>query len=147
MKLRIVSKDEAQTEEVGAQIAKMLRSGSVICLYGPLGAGKTVFAKAVAGALGVRQTVSSPSFVFVHEYGGDEVSVYHIDLYRIDNEADLAELGLDEYLGGEGVCIIEWADRLGSELPDERIDVHIDFCDDARTIEISASGRIEAAAG
>jgi len=147
MRLKVVSDSEEQTKQVGTQIATMLQPGSVVCLYGPLGAGKTVLAKAIAEALGVEQVVSSPSFVFVHEYQAEELPVFHIDLYRIEDEADLTELGLDEYLTGDGISVVEWADRLGSDLPEHRIDVHIDFFDDARTIEISVEGELEVAAG
>jgi tRNA threonylcarbamoyladenosine biosynthesis protein TsaE len=140
MKLAIESGSERETWQVGTQIAKMLRPGSVVCLYGPLGAGKTVFAKAVAAALGVQEVVTSPSFVFVHEYRGSSGPVFHIDLYRVESAADAAELGLDDYLWGDGIVIVEWADRLSGDLPDETIDVRIDFANHGRTIEISGRG-------
>ncbi len=106
-----VTTDSAQeTVNRGQQIAKQLKPGDVIYLYGDLGSGKTVFVKGVCQGLGVEESVTSSSFVIVTEYKGN-VPVAHIDLYRL-SESEVANLPIEEYLLPDGITIIEWADRL-----------------------------------
>jgi tRNA threonylcarbamoyladenosine biosynthesis protein TsaE len=126
--LDIISHSEAQTRRLGARLAELLSPGDVIALAGGLGTGKTRFVQGVGRGLGVQETIISPTFTFVREYGGASVRLmlFHIDLYRIEDVAEVATLGLDEYLYGDGVCLIEWADRLtSSQLPAEHL--WIDF--------------------
>ena len=126
--LDIISHSEAQTRRLGARLAELLSPGDVIALAGGLGTGKTRFAQGVGQGLGVQETIISPTFTLIREYGGVDIPLmfFHIDLYRIEDAAETSTLGLDEYLYGDGVCLIEWADRLtGSQLPAEHL--WIDF--------------------
>jgi len=99
-------------------------AGDVICLTGTLGSGKTVFVKGLAAGMGVEdaRTVTSPSFTLINLYESP-VPLYHVDAFRLDGSADLEDLGSDEMFYGEGVVAIEWADRVKSALPEERLDV------------------------
>src|SRR5262245_9895846 len=114
---RLLTRDERETYDAGASIAARLRVGDVVVLTGPLGAGKTVLARGLAAGLGVPpEEVRSPTFTLVNPYQG-RVKVFHLDLYRIEKASDLDELGLEEILGGDGVAIVEWGERLGRWLP------------------------------
>ncbi len=120
------TRSEEETGLAGAALAAGLRPGDVVLLRGDLGMGKTVFARGLAAGLGVDPAeVRSPSFTLVNPYRG-RVPVYHIDLYRIDKPADLDELGLEELLGGDGVAVVEWAERLGSYGTPEHVEVRIE---------------------
>ena len=128
---------EAETRAVARQMAAGLRAGDVVLLEGSLGAGKTVFARGLAEGLGVDpEEVRSPTFTLVNIYRG-RVPVYHIDLYRIGKPADLAEIGLEEFLGTDGVALVEWPDRLGRFLPEESVLVRLrDLDGDRREITL-----------
>ena len=107
------TRSEAETAHAGKEIGSTLRAGDVVLLIGDLGLGKTVFARGLAHGLGVApDAVHSPTFTLINQYRG-RLTVHHIDLYRIDDAADLDELGLEEILGGDNVTIVEWAERLG----------------------------------
>ena len=132
-----------ETERAGETLAARLRPGSVVALVGELGAGKTCFIRGLVRGLGVNQTVSSPTFVLVNEYRG-RLPVFHVDAYRTESLAELLDLGLDEYIGGDGVTVVEWADKLPALLPAHTIWVHLmGLGDEPRTINIESSpGRI-----
>lgn len=109
----IVTRSETETLEAGRGLAAELNRGDVVLLLGHLGMGKTVFARGVAAGLGVpEEAVHSPTFTLINRYRG-RLLVHHIDLFRIESDADLEELGLEEVLGGAGVAVVEWAERLG----------------------------------
>lgn len=110
--------DEEALKALAKRLAPGLRPGDVLCLTGDLGAGKSVLARALARALGVEGVITSPTYTYVREYRG-RLPVYHFDLYRMGDEAD--SLWLDEYLFGEGVCIIEWADLVKELMPKEAL--------------------------
>jgi tRNA threonylcarbamoyladenosine biosynthesis protein TsaE len=114
--------DLAATEELGRRLGRVLFPGAVVALVGPLGAGKTHLTRAVAAGLGVPdpRIVTSPTFVLIQEYQG-RLPVYHFDAYRLSGAAPFAELGVHEYLEGDGVCLIEWADRVEECLPAEHL--------------------------
>jgi tRNA threonylcarbamoyladenosine biosynthesis protein TsaE len=116
--LELVTHSPEQTQQIGTAIGKQAQSGDLILLIGDLGAGKTCFTQGIAWGTGFDGYASSPSFVLVREYHG-KLTVYHIDLYRLDNIAEIAELGIDDYLYGEGICVIEWADKALDSLPQE----------------------------
>ncbi|MGH7334577.1 MAG: tRNA (adenosine(37)-N6)-threonylcarbamoyltransferase complex ATPase subunit type 1 TsaE [Candidatus Rokuibacteriota bacterium] len=120
----LTSRCPDETEAIGADIGRTLGPGAVLGLSGELGAGKTCFARGVARALGVRGPVVSPTFTLVNEYRGT-LALYHVDAYRTGAPAELTDLGLDEYFDGEGVTLVEWADKLGSLLPSRAIWVDI----------------------
>src|SRR4051794_34862635 len=114
--------DPAATEALGRRLGRLLFPGAVVALVGTLGAGKTHLVRAVAEGLGVPdgRAVTSPTFVLIQEYEG-RLPVYHFDVYRLAGSVPFAELGAHEYLEGDGVCLIEWADRVTSCLPAERL--------------------------
>jgi tRNA threonylcarbamoyladenosine biosynthesis protein TsaE len=110
------------TQALGRWLGQRLFAGAVVALVGPLGAGKTHLARAIAVGLGVtdERLVTSPTFVLLQEYQG-RLPVYHFDVYRLGSERAFVDLGTDEYLEGEGVCLIEWADRVARVLPAEHL--------------------------
>ena len=114
-----VTNSAEETEELGRTFAKRLHKGSVVSITGELGCGKTVFTKGIAKGLGITGYVKSPSFVIAHEYDGGRLPLYHIDLYRIDK--GVSDLGLEEYIYGKGVCVIEWAEKAEGLLPDNAV--------------------------
>ncbi len=118
--------DLAGTEAIGRRLGSLLFPGAVVALVGPLGAGKTHLTRAVAEGLGVANpaAVTSPTFVLIQEYPGP-VPVYHFDAYRLSEPRELAELGAEEYFGGDGVCVVEWADKVAGALPADHLRVEI----------------------
>ncbi len=115
--LDITTKSEQETIAEGKRLASFLKAGDLAALTGDLGSGKTTFTKGIASGLGVEnpEYVNSPSFVLIREYKG-EIPLYHFDLYRLDNLQDMGYIGIQEYLDGDGVVVIEWADKLGKLL-------------------------------
>jgi len=105
------STSEPETLAIAADFAARLKAGDAVALRGTLGAGKTLFSRGVARALGYEGPVSSPSYALVHEYEG-RIPVYHMDLYRLAPGADWEEIGLAHYLDGHGICLVEWPERL-----------------------------------
>jgi tRNA threonylcarbamoyladenosine biosynthesis protein TsaE len=125
-----------ETRAAGARLARRLGPGDVVALTGELGAGKTCFVQGLARALGVGAWPTSPTFVLVNEYRG-ELPIHHVDAYRVAGPAELVDVGLLELLDGDGVTVIEWADRVAALLPDRTIHVSIDGVgDEPRTIRI-----------
>jgi len=119
--------DESETARLGAALAEVLPSGTVIAVTGTLGAGKTRLIQAVAAALGVPPgNVTSPTFVLVNEYTGGRMPIYHFDTYRLKDEDEFLELGPEEYFDSNGLVFIEWADRVAEFLPDERLEIEIE---------------------
>lgn len=118
--LEMVSNSAAQTQNIGMKLGKSAAAGDVILLVGPLGAGKTCLTQGIARGLGIHEYTASPSFVLVREYQG-KLPLYHIDLYRLDKIEEVTQLGLDDYLYGKGVCVVEWADKGLTVLPGEHL--------------------------
>ena len=121
----ITSARPEETEDAGERLGRILGPGAVVALTGELGAGKTCFIQGLVRGLGVTGRATSPTFVLINQYPG-RVPVYHVDAYRTESLTELMDLGLLELLGGGGVTVIEWADKLESLLPPEAIHVHID---------------------
>ncbi len=119
MKETVTTNSPDETEELGFRTGERLRKGDVVALVGELGSGKTRFVHGMARALGVKGYVKSPSFTIVNIYQGGRLPLYHIDLYRIERPAEMDDLGLEEFIYGDGVSVIEWADRI-HDLPAER---------------------------
>jgi tRNA threonylcarbamoyladenosine biosynthesis protein TsaE len=120
-----VSTSERETEGLASALAQALEPGTVVALVGNLGAGKTRLVRAVCEALGIdRREIASPTFVLVHEYEG-RLPVYHFDTYRLRQPSDFLGLGADEYMNSDGVCLIEWADRVAEWLPPDHLRVEI----------------------
>jgi tRNA threonylcarbamoyladenosine biosynthesis protein TsaE len=136
----ITSGSPETTRELGAALGRLAEAGDCICLYGELGAGKTTFVQGLARGLGVSEEyITSPSFALVNEYRG-RLTLYHIDLYRLSGPKDLDDIGFTEYPGG-GVAAVEWPERAGDMLPDERLDLRIDYAGgDKRTFTFAAFG-------
>jgi tRNA threonylcarbamoyladenosine biosynthesis protein TsaE len=116
--VKLLSEAPENTFRCGFALGKRLRRGDTVCLFGELGAGKTIFVKGIASALGIpEKEITSASFTIIAEYTGsvNEVPVpfYHIDLYRLQGAAELDSLGIEEYIGRDGISVIEWAERLG----------------------------------
>ncbi|MBO5733637.1 MAG: tRNA (adenosine(37)-N6)-threonylcarbamoyltransferase complex ATPase subunit type 1 TsaE [Clostridia bacterium] len=119
------SNSAQDTARIAAEFAKTLSPGAVVCLYGEMGVGKTVFTNGLCRALGACEYATSPTFTVVNEYDGADFPVYHFDMYRIEEEDELLELGFDEYLNAGGICIIEWPENVPNSLPKKRINVKI----------------------
>lgn len=120
------------TIALGVRLADALQSGDVLALYGDLGAGKTHLVKGIASGLGVRQEdVTSPTFTLIQEYPTDP-PLYHLDVYRIEHLSELERLGVDEYLHGDGICVVEWPERMESLLPDHCIRLRLSHSGESR---------------
>jgi tRNA threonylcarbamoyladenosine biosynthesis protein TsaE len=139
--LKIYSGSESMTVKTGEILGSCLENGDIVCLEGDLGSGKTVFVKGIAKGLGINREITSPTFVLVNEYKGEK-TLYHFDVYRIENPEDFLDSGLDEYFDGTGIAVVEWADRITDILPPEHIKVVIKRGqeDDSRVIEVSFRG-------
>lgn len=123
--LVIRTADESETDRLGSALAAAIEPGLVIGLIGQLGAGKTRLVRATATALGADSaSVNSPTFVLIQEYAG-RIPVYHFDTYRLPNPASFGDLGAEEYFGGDGVCFVEWADRVTEFLPRDWLRVEV----------------------
>src|SRR5437588_551717 len=134
--------DLAATEAFGRRLASLLFPGAVVALVGPLGAGKTHLVRAVAEGLGVADSrvVSSPTFVLIQEYRA-RLPVYHFDAYRLRGEGEFSDLGAHEYFEGDGVCLVEWADRVRAALPAEHLRLTLDITGPtSRRLEAEAQG-------
>ncbi|MDZ7261013.1 MAG: tRNA (adenosine(37)-N6)-threonylcarbamoyltransferase complex ATPase subunit type 1 TsaE [candidate division KSB1 bacterium] len=121
---KVLTRSEKETFQLGVQLAPLLRPGDVVALIGELGSGKTCLIQGICYGLGVKEPVTSPSFVLINEYQG-RLAVYHFDFYRLTNEADIWALGCEDYFYGSGVCLIEWADRAFHILPSRRIEIRL----------------------
>lgn len=140
--VEVTTQSPEETVELGRILGTLLQAGDVIALQGDLGAGKTTLVQGVARGLGVDRPVTSPTFILVNEYPSSP-RLYHVDCYRLaDAPAEAASIGLAEILYDDGICAIEWADRLEGLLPDERLDVRLVWqSDTARRIILRARGR------
>ena len=117
---------EQETFELGKEIGESAQSGYVFTLEGDLGVGKTIFTKGLAYGLGVREDVVSPTFTIVQEYEDGRLPFYHFDVYRIGDVEEMDEIGYEDYIHGEGVCLIEWANLIEEILPETRIRIVIE---------------------
>ena len=131
-----------ETVVFGRSLGALLEKGMVVALNGELGAGKTTLVKAIAAELGIpEEDVRSPSYTLINEYEG-RLPVYHFDLYRLIDSSELYDLGYDEYLEGEGISIVEWADAIPDALPSEYLSIKIEIVsDDEREFAITAAGK------
>jgi tRNA threonylcarbamoyladenosine biosynthesis protein TsaE len=116
----LVTHSPEETQRIGADIGERAETGDLILLVGDLGTGKTCLTQGIARGLGLADYISSPSFVLVREYRG-RLNLYHIDFYRLNDIREIAELGMSDYLNGEGICVVEWADRALGSLPEEHL--------------------------
>lgn len=135
--MKLTSRSPEETEEIGLKLGKILRKGSVVGLYGELGTGKTTMVRGIARAFGIGQRdITSASFTIIAEYPGDP-PFYHIDLYRLADGSDLDATGIWDYIGGDSVSVIEWAEKMGEPDIKEFVKVKIkDMGDDLRELVI-----------
>ena len=139
-RLEIETASPAETMALAARLATVAEAGDLICIRGELGAGKTVFAKGFGAGLGVTGTISSPSFVLMAEYAG-RLPLFHIDLYRLDEEREVETLGLEEIFEKDAVVLIEWGERFPQLLPEDRVEIRLEsLSPEARRIEIVTRG-------
>ncbi|HBR14910.1 MAG TPA: tRNA (adenosine(37)-N6)-threonylcarbamoyltransferase complex ATPase subunit type 1 TsaE [Candidatus Omnitrophica bacterium] len=141
--IRFISKDQEETIRFGEQLGGRLRATDIVCLFGELGSGKTTFVKGVAMGMKISaKKVSSPTFILMNLYEG-RVPLYHFDLYRLGDGAGILSLGYEEFLYGQGIAVVEWADRLGTLLPKEYLAIHLNHRKEGkgRTIEMKAWGQ------
>lgn len=127
-----ISESPEMTAELAEGLAKRLKKGDTVCLNGDLGAGKTAFVQGLAKGLGVKGYISSPTFTIVNEYAlnaeaadGKPQYLYHFDVYRIGSCEEMYDIGFDEYIAGDGICVIEWPENISDILPDKRYEVTI----------------------
>lgn len=121
----VLSTSPEQTDNLAASVASTLKPGDVVCLHGDLGAGKTHFVKGVAACFGINpDMVNSPTFTLINEYSGS-ISVYHFDCYRINDVREALEIGAEEYLYGNGICLIEWAEKISGIIPEDALHISI----------------------
>lgn len=132
-----ISESPKETQALGEKLGKTLKQGDVIALVGDLGTGKTCLTQGIARGVGIAsgEVVNSPSYILINEYSG-AMPIYHIDLYRLENNEEIAELGLSEYMESDGICVIEWAERMADALPDTCIKIYITLADTSHDTEI-----------
>ena len=139
--IRLISHSAEQTQRLGASIGELALPGDIFLLVGELGTGKTCLTQGIAWGLNIKEYTMSPSFVIVRELHG-RLPLYHIDLYRLDHIEEIADLGLDDYFYGNGVCAVEWAEKGLSVLPPEYLMVQISFLSDTeRSFQLKPSGK------
>ena len=141
--MKYITNSYEETERVAEELAKSLKGGEVIAMYGDLGTGKTAFVRGLVRALGIEGHITSPTFTIMNAYNG-RLPLYHVDVYRIADPDEMYEIGCDEYIGSDGVCVIEWAELIEDILPDEYIKINIkkdsEKGDDYREITIENAG-------
>ncbi len=139
--LSLESNSPEETQKLGRRLGELTLPGDVFLLVGELGAGKTCLTQGIAWGLGIEEYALSPSFVIMRELHG-RLPLYHIDLYRLDSIEESIDLGLDDYLYGEGVCVVEWAEKALSILPEKRLLIRIGYLSDTgRSFEIEPNGQ------
>ena len=139
--LTLVSRSPEETRQIGAKLARRLAAGDTVFLVGDLGAGKTCLVQGIARGMGISEYAASPSFVLVRELYGS-LPLYHVDLYRLEHLEEIADLGLDDYLYGDGVCVVEWAEKGTAVLPAEHLEIKIDYLsDNERRLGLVPHGR------
>ena len=138
----IMTNSEAETIHEGEKLGRTLTSGAVVALYGELGAGKTAFTRGLAIGLGIHMSVSSPTFTIVNEYSG-AIPLFHFDMYRLENENELFDIGWDDYLERGGVCAVEWSEKVPGAFSPDAVVVNIkSLGGDSRCLEITTGGGV-----
>jgi len=138
--MTILTSNEEETINEGKKLGATLSPGSVVALYGDLGTGKTAFTRGLAAGLGITNNVSSPTFTIVNEYQGD-IPLFHFDMYRLENENELFDIGWDDYLERSGVCAVEWSEKVPGAFPPDTIIVTLENLGGTqRRLEINKNG-------
>ena len=134
--MEYITNSPAQTEAVGAALAQILKPGTVIAYRGDLGAGKTAFTRGLARGLGVKESVTSPTYTIVNEYLGGKMPLFHFDMYRLGSEDELFDIGWEDYLDRCGVCAVEWSENVWGAMEDAIVVTITRLDEDTRKIEI-----------
>lgn len=137
---KIFLENEESTKKIGEIIGEKLFNGAILCLNGDLGAGKTTLTKSIAKALKIDEDITSPTFTIVNEYTEGSIPLYHFDVYRIGEPDEMYDIGFDEYINSDGVCIIEWSSIIRDILPKERLEINLNYSGTGREIEIISYG-------
>ncbi len=139
MKVEFITNSEQETFELGATFGKKLHPNTIVAFYGDLAAGKTTFIKGVAHAIGgiAHTEINSPTFNLLNIYEGLKY-FYHFDLYRLKDQGQFFQMGFDEYFYADGICCIEWAERIRAKLPKQRLDILIEHHNESRKITIES---------
>ena len=133
-----VTNSPEETKAFGEKLSARLQAGDVVVLEGELGAGKSELARGIARGLGVKETVTSPSFTILNVYESGRCPLYHFDWYRLESSEELYELGMDEYLGGDGIAVVEWAERCPEAIPEKVIRIRLETTgEESRRIEVA----------
>jgi tRNA threonylcarbamoyladenosine biosynthesis protein TsaE len=140
--LEFISHSPEQTQRLGVRLGELLEAGTLVCLVGDLGAGKTTFAQGVARGWGALDAVTSPTFVLINQYRrADSAVLFHVDAFRLKDQHEAQGLGLTEVMEGPGPMMVEWADRIVDELPADALWVELKWEDDSRRrLEFDARG-------
>jgi len=134
--MEIITNSETETIHEGEKLGRTLTPGAIVALYGQLGAGKTAFTRGLASGLGITANVSSPTFTIVNEYPGN-IPLFHFDMYRLESDNELFDIGWDDYLDRGGVCAVEWSEKTPGAFPAETITVRLEnLGGDSRRLEI-----------
>ncbi len=127
--IEYISNSDDETMDFGTKIGSIAKPGLIITLSGDLGTGKTVLARGIARGLGIDEPITSPTFTILHQYNG-RLPLYHFDMYRLDNEDEIFELGFEEFIYGDGVAVIEWPENMGDLYPQEYVGIELDRIDE-----------------
>lgn len=137
----ILSSSHSETRHLGAYLGELAHAGDLFCLEGDLGAGKTCFVQGLGSGLGIREAIHSPTFILANEHRGGRLPLYHLDVYRVRSAEEAIGFGLDDYLAGDGVLVIEWAEKIQKALPPERLWIRFEHRgENARAITFDAVG-------
>jgi tRNA threonylcarbamoyladenosine biosynthesis protein TsaE len=139
--LKLISHSPEQTQKFGVSLGELALPGDVFLLVGRLGTGKTCLTQGIAWGLGIKEYAASPSFILIRELYG-RLPLYHIDLYRLDRIEEIEDLGLDDYLYAEGICVVEWAEKALNILPEEHLLIEISYLSDTeRSFQFKPNGK------
>jgi tRNA threonylcarbamoyladenosine biosynthesis protein TsaE len=127
IKRNVTIKNEDDTRAFGVALGKTAKAGQVIGLIGDLGTGKTTLSRYIGEGMGVTETINSPTFTIVKEYESGRLPLYHFDVYRISDPEEFFNIGAEDYFNGNGVCIVEWADLVKSEMPEDTLYIFIEY--------------------
>ena len=137
-----ITKSPSETEKLGAALAAVLKPGAVIAYRGDLGAGKTAFTRGLARGLGVKESVTSPTYTIVNEYLSGSMPLFHFDMYRLGSEDELFDIGWEDYLERGGVCAVEWSENVWGAMEDAIVVTISRLSEDTRRIEIEGGGKL-----
>jgi len=138
--MTIITNSENETIHEGERLGRTLKPGAIVALYGELGAGKTAFTRGIAAGLGIGASVSSPTFTIVNEYPG-VTPLFHFDMYRLESESELFDIGWDDYHDRDGVCVVEWSEKVPGAFTSDTVVVRFEnLGNDTRRLDIGVKG-------